>query len=98
MANVPPISIAPTLSLLHQNNIGVTYAGPSNFGMEPIRFVPLYFVAMLKSIIIVIKTMLVSALIHIVDGVRFKPKTPRGTKCVNLHEDIPREVNKFFAS
>jgi len=98
VANVIPISIAPILSLLHQNNIGVTYAGPSNFGMELIRFVPLYFVAMVKSIIIVIKTLLISAPIHIVDGVRFKPKTPRGTKCVNLHQDIPREVNKFFAS
>jgi hypothetical protein len=46
VANVVPILITPIPSLLHQNNIGVTYAGISNFIMEPIRFVPLYFVAM----------------------------------------------------
>jgi hypothetical protein len=25
-------------------------------------------------------------------------QTPRGTKFMNLHEDIPREVNKVFTS
>jgi hypothetical protein len=38
-------TIAPTLNLLHHNNIGVTYARISNFKMEPIKFVPLYFMA-----------------------------------------------------
>jgi hypothetical protein len=33
-----------------------------------------------------------------IDGVRFKPQTPRGTKFVSLHEDIPKEMNKVFAS
>jgi hypothetical protein len=36
--------------------------------------------------------------IHIVDGVKFRPQTPRGTKFVSLHEDIPKEVNNFFVS
>jgi hypothetical protein len=46
MADVVPISLAPIPSLLHQNNIGVTYARTSNFRMEPVRFVPSYSVAM----------------------------------------------------
>jgi len=37
-------------------------------------------------------------LIHIVDGVRSKPQTPRGTKFVSLHEDIPIGVKKVFAN
>jgi hypothetical protein len=44
--DVIPIFVAPIPSLLHQNNIGVTYARISNFKMEPVRYVPLYFVAM----------------------------------------------------
>jgi hypothetical protein len=31
VVDVIPIFIAPTPSLLHHNNIGVTYAGTSNF-------------------------------------------------------------------
>jgi hypothetical protein len=46
MVDVVPIYVAPIPSLLHQNNIGVTYAKLSNFKMEIIRFVSLYFVAM----------------------------------------------------
>ncbi len=46
MADVVFIYVAHVPSLLHQNNIGVTYAKTSNFRMELIRFVPLYFVAM----------------------------------------------------
>jgi hypothetical protein len=46
MVDVVLIYVAPTPSLLHQNNIEVTYARTSNFKMEPIRFMPLYFVAM----------------------------------------------------
>jgi hypothetical protein len=35
VANVVPIFIAPTPSLLHHNNIRVTYAMTSNLRMEP---------------------------------------------------------------
>jgi hypothetical protein len=66
--------------------------------MEPIRFMPLYFVAMPYSIITIIETLFVLAPIHTIDGVRSKPQTPRGTKFVGLHENISREVNKVFAS
>jgi hypothetical protein len=57
---------------------------------------PLYFVAMPKSIITIIELSFVSASIHIVDGVRSKTQTPRVTKFVSLQEDILREVSKDF--
>ncbi len=75
--DVIPIFVAPIPSLLHQNNIGVTYARTSNFRMEPIRYVPLYFVAMSQSIIIVIEAPFVLALVHTIDGVISKSQTPR---------------------
>jgi hypothetical protein len=46
MLDVVPIFVAPVPSLLHQNNIGVTYVRISNFRMEPVRSVPLYSMAM----------------------------------------------------
>jgi hypothetical protein len=46
VVDVMPISVTPTPSLLHHNNIEVTYARISNFRMEPIKFVPSYFAAM----------------------------------------------------
>jgi hypothetical protein len=46
MANVVPIFVAPIPTLLQQNNIGTTYAGTSNFRMELIRSMPLYYVGM----------------------------------------------------
>jgi hypothetical protein len=41
MAYVVPMSVAPIQIMLHQDNIGITYAGNSNFKMKPITFVPL---------------------------------------------------------
>jgi hypothetical protein len=46
VVDVIPIYVAPPQNLLHNNNIGVTYARISNFRMELIRFVPLYFMVM----------------------------------------------------
>jgi hypothetical protein len=46
MAYVVPIFVAFTPNLFHHNNVGVTYTGTSNFKVEPIRSVPLYFAAM----------------------------------------------------
>ncbi len=46
VADVVPIFVVPIPSILHQKNIGVTYASPEHFKMELVRFVPLYFVAM----------------------------------------------------
>jgi hypothetical protein len=47
--------ITPILSLLHQNNIGVTYLGTSNFKMELVNSMPIYFVVMPQSIITILK-------------------------------------------
>jgi hypothetical protein len=58
LVDVTLIFVAPIRNLLHQNHIGVAYA--SNFRMELVRSVPLYFVAMPKSIIIVTKPSFVS--------------------------------------
>jgi hypothetical protein len=40
------IFVAHVQSLLHQDNIIVTYVGISNFIMEPVTSMPLYYVAM----------------------------------------------------
>ncbi len=53
VADVIPIYIAPVPSLLHQNNIGVMYVRTSNFKMEVVSSMPLYFVAMAESMITV---------------------------------------------
>jgi hypothetical protein len=46
MADIVPISIVHVQSLFQQNNIGVTYAKISNFRMELVRSMALYFVAL----------------------------------------------------
>ncbi len=54
MADVVPISVAPAPNLCHHNNVGIiTNAKTSNFRVEPIRFVALYFVAMPHSMVII---------------------------------------------
>jgi len=53
MAEVVHVSIVLTPSLLHHNNVGITYPGISNLRMEPIRFVKIYFVVMPESMVIV---------------------------------------------
>jgi len=46
MANIVLIFMAHVQNLLQQNNIRVTYAKISNFRMELVRSMPLYFVAL----------------------------------------------------
>jgi hypothetical protein len=46
MGNIIPISVALAPNLLHHNNVGITYVGASNFRMELVRSIPIYFVAM----------------------------------------------------
>jgi hypothetical protein len=96
--DVVPIFITHVQSLLQQNNIGVTYVGTSNFKMEPIRFVPLYFMAMFQSIVIGFEAPFVSALVITLGSIRSRPHTPRGIEFVNLHEHFPRKVNKVFTN
>jgi hypothetical protein len=96
MVDVVPISITPAPNLLHHNNVGVVYVGTSNFRMEPIRYVPLYFMVMPRSMVIVNETPFITTLTHIVVGMKSKPHLPRGTKFVSVHTKMPREVNKVF--
>jgi hypothetical protein len=98
VTNVVLIYVVPTLSLLNHNDIRITYARTSNFKMEPVRYVPLYFVAMPQFIITVVETPFVSAPIHNIVSIRSKPQTPRGTQLVSVHEEMPIKVNKFFVS
>jgi hypothetical protein len=51
MADVVPIFVALAPNLCHHNNVGVTYTRTSNFKVEPIRFVTLYFMAMPHSMV-----------------------------------------------
>jgi hypothetical protein len=98
MVDVVFVFVAIVPSLLHQNHIGVTYSCTSNFKMELVRFVPLYFMAMPQSIIIVIEPSFVSTPIHIIDGFRSRTQTPRTIEFVSLHENILGDVNKIYAS
>ncbi len=84
--------------MLQQKNIGITYVGTSNFKMELVKSVQLYFVVMPQVIITFIEVPFVLALITIVSNIRSRPHTPRGTQFVNLDENFPKEVNKVFAS
>ncbi len=59
---------------------------------------PWYFMAMPLFIITIIEASFVSTPIKIVDGVKSRPQIWKAIKFVSLHEDIPGEVNKVFAS
>jgi hypothetical protein len=79
MVDVMPNFVALVPNLLHQKNVGVTYPRTSNFRMEPIRSIPLYFVAMLQSMVTITKIPFVTTLAHIIVGMRSKPQTLRET-------------------
>ncbi len=68
----------------------MTYVGTFNFRMEPITSLPLYSMAMLQFMITIVEAPFVSAPIHIVVGITSIPQTQRGTKFVNLREDMPK--------
>jgi hypothetical protein len=51
VVDVVPVSIALPPSLLHHNDLGVIYPVIFNLKMEPIRSIPLYFVAMPRSMV-----------------------------------------------
>ncbi len=96
VAYVIPISIALAPSLLHHNNVGVTYLGISNLKMELVRIIPLYFVAMLQSMIIITEAPFVLTPIHTIVSIKSRPQTPKGIKLVSVHEKMPKDVNKVF--
>jgi hypothetical protein len=54
MAYIVPIFVIPAPNLFHHNNVKGTYAKTSNFKVEPIRSVPLYYMAMFHFMVIII--------------------------------------------
>jgi hypothetical protein len=95
VVDVVLISVAFISNMLHHNNVGVTYPITSNLKMEPIRSIPLYFVAMPESMVIVTSTPFVIALAHIIVSMRSRPHTPRET-LLSVHIKMPKEVDKIF--
>ncbi len=73
MVNVVLIFVAHLPNLLHHNNVGITYAGTSNFKMELVRFVPLYFVAMLQSMVTIVKVPFVITPTQTIVGMKSRP-------------------------
>ncbi len=73
MVDVVLISITPISNLLHHNNVEVLYLGTSNLRMEVVRSIPLYYVAMPQSMVIITKAPFIIILTHIVVSMRSKP-------------------------
>jgi hypothetical protein len=97
MIDIVLIFVALAPNMLHHNNIGITCAGASNFRMEPVRSIPLYYVAMLQSMVIVTEVPFVTAPAHTIVGMRSKPQTLWVTQLVSVHKKMPKKVNKVFA-
>jgi hypothetical protein len=98
VANVAPIYVVHVPNLLHPNNVGVTCAKTFNLRMEPITFIPLYFMAILQFMVIVIEVTFIRTQAHIVVGMRSKPHTPKGTKLVSVHTKMLIKVNIISVS
>ncbi len=96
VVDVIPIFVAFVPNTLHHNNVRITYVTTSNFRVEPIRSIPLYFVAMPHSMVIITKSPFTIILVHIIPGMRSKPQTPRGTNFVSMHIEMPKKVDKIF--
>jgi hypothetical protein len=96
MVDVVLISVTRVSNLLHHNNVGLTYPITFNFRMELVKSVPLYYVAMPHSMVIVIEAPFGTTPSHIIVGMRTKPQTIKETKLVSVHTKMPREVDKIF--
>ncbi len=97
MADVVFVYVTHAPNMLHHNNVGVTYPITSNLRMELVTSVPLYYVAMLQSMVIVTETPFVTTLAHIVVNMRSKPYTPTKSQLVSVHIEVFKEVDKIFA-
>jgi len=82
--------------LFHHNNVGVTYAGTSNFKVEPLKSILVYYVAMLHSMVIVNETPFTTTSAHTNSGMRSRPHTPRGINLVSIHTKMFTKVDKIF--
>jgi hypothetical protein len=47
---------------------------------------------------IITKVPFVLASIHTFVNIKFRPQNPRGIELVNVHEKMPKEVNRVFVS
>jgi hypothetical protein len=98
MVDIIPICVALAPNVLHHNNVRITYEGTSNFRMELVSSIPLYFVAMLQFMVIVIEAPFVIAPTHNVVGMRFRPQILGVIQLVTVHRKMPKELNKVFAT
>jgi hypothetical protein len=73
LLNVALIFVVLASNMFHHNNVGITYLGTSNFKVEPVRSIPLYFVAMPHCMVIVIEVPFTTTLAHTIVGMRSKP-------------------------
>jgi hypothetical protein len=73
IVNVVPIFWAFAPNLLHDNNVGITYARTYNFRVELVRFVLLYFMAMFHFMVIVIEAPFSIAPTHTILGMKSTP-------------------------
>jgi hypothetical protein len=67
------VFVAPTPSMLHHNDVRVTYPTILNLKMDLVRSVRLYFVTMPQFMVTITKAPFVRTLVHIVIHMRSKP-------------------------
>jgi hypothetical protein len=91
------ISIAHAPNMLHHNDVEVTYARISNFSMELIRFVSLYFMAIPHFMVTITEVPFTTTPTHTITSMRFRPQTLRGTYLVSMQIKMPRKVDMIFA-
>ncbi len=73
MADVVSIFVALALSLLHHNNVGITYPRTFNLKMELVRSIPLYSMAMFQSMVTLPEVPFVITPTHIIVSMRSRP-------------------------
>jgi hypothetical protein len=96
MEDVVPIFVALAPNLFHHNNVGVTYVRTSNFRMEAIRFIPLYFMAMPHSMVIVTEAPFTTTLAHTICWYEVKTTNSKGNKpCEYAYKDAHRGGHDF---
>jgi hypothetical protein len=73
IVNVVPIFGAFAPNLLHDNKVGITYAITSNFRVELVRSVQLYFMAMPHFMVRVTEAPFTITPTHTIFGMKFTP-------------------------
>jgi hypothetical protein len=73
MVDVVFVSIGLAPSMLHHNNVRVTYPKTSNFKLELVRSIPLYYVTMLQSTVTITKAPIITVPAQTIISMRSKP-------------------------